>query len=85
MNSEYGSRDSNSKYRSGYDESVGNNSNVNDGEITFNIGDKVKHKKYGYGIIKERNFDNGDIIIEIDFNNAGLKRFIESMVMLQKI
>jgi DNA helicase-2/ATP-dependent DNA helicase PcrA len=50
----------------------------------FAVGDAVGHKKYGDGVITKRYRDKGDFILEIEFNEAGLKRFIESMVKLKK-
>jgi DNA helicase-2/ATP-dependent DNA helicase PcrA len=52
---------------------------------TYAIGDPVRHKKYGNGTVKRREKDGQDVIIEIEFANAGLKRFIESMVSLRKL
>ena len=49
----------------------------------YAIGDKVNHKKYGGGTISNRYKSKGDMIIEIVFEDAGLKRFIESMVSLR--
>jgi DNA helicase-2/ATP-dependent DNA helicase PcrA len=49
----------------------------------YAVGDAVSHKKYGGGIVSKRYRDGGDYIIEILFNGAGMKRFIESMVKLR--
>ena len=64
----------------GYD----NSTDVYENGNTFAVGDAVGHKKYGSGIISKRYRDKGDYIIEIDFTEAGMKRFIESMVKLQR-
>ena len=49
----------------------------------YMVGDKVGHKKYGDGTVTNRYRDKGDYIIEIEFIDAGMKRFIESMVNLR--
>ena len=49
----------------------------------YAVGDVVGHKKYGEGRVTNRRYDGGDYIIEIEFVNAGMKRFIESMVKLR--
>jgi DNA helicase-2/ATP-dependent DNA helicase PcrA len=53
--------------------------------MTYEIGERVRHKKYGEGTVERRIRDEGDIIIEISFTGAGQRRFIESMVNLQKL
>jgi len=52
-------------------------------ERTYSVGDAVGHKKYGSGVVTNRYRDKNDYIIEIEFIDAGLKRFIESMVKLR--
>jgi DNA helicase-2/ATP-dependent DNA helicase PcrA len=52
---------------------------------TYGIGEPVNHKKFGRGTVMSKRADGKDIIIEIEFDRAGLKRFIESMVSLQKL
>ena len=52
---------------------------------TYEIGESVSHKKYGVGKVISRNRDKDDIIIEVEFDRAGKKRFIESMVNLGKL
>jgi DNA helicase-2/ATP-dependent DNA helicase PcrA len=51
----------------------------------YAVGEAVRHKKYGDGFVMSRFFDQNDVIIEIEFADAGMKRFIESMVSLRKI
>ncbi|MDR1439509.1 MAG: UvrD-helicase domain-containing protein, partial [Clostridiales bacterium] len=52
---------------------------------SYGIGESVRHKKFGRGTVMNKRVDENDIIIEINFDSAGLKRFIESMVSLQKL
>jgi superfamily I DNA/RNA helicase len=52
---------------------------------TYAIGESVNHKKFGRGTVASKRADGKDIIMEIEFDRAGLKRFIESMVSLQKL
>jgi DNA helicase-2/ATP-dependent DNA helicase PcrA len=47
------------------------------------VGDSLNQKKYGGGVITKRYREKSDYIIEIDFMDAGMKRFIESMVKLR--
>jgi DNA helicase-2/ATP-dependent DNA helicase PcrA len=51
----------------------------------YSVGDSVCHKKYGMGKVRNRSKDKNDIIIEIEFEGAGMKRFIESMVSLRAV
>ena len=50
---------------------------------TYKVGDAVGHKKYGSGTVAKRVRDGSDFILEIEFENAGMRRFIESMVKLR--
>ena len=57
----------------------------NDGNEEVNIGDKVKHKKWGIGtiaMIKER---EGDKELTIAFDKAGLKRLLLSIAPIEII
>ncbi len=49
----------------------------------FNTGNKVEHKKFGRGTISKVTLDNGDQILEIKFEDAGMKRLLASMANLK--
>ena len=51
----------------------------------YNIGDRVIHKKYGEGSIKDLYDDGGMDIVEVDFDIAGVKRLVLEFAKLQKI
>ncbi|MDD3971057.1 MAG: exodeoxyribonuclease V subunit gamma [Clostridia bacterium] len=50
----------------------------------YNIGDRVIHKKYGEGSIKDLYDDGGMDIVEVDFDIAGVKRLVLEFAKLQK-
>ncbi len=49
----------------------------------FSTGNKVEHKKFGRGTISKVTPDNGDQILEIQFESAGMKRLMASMANLK--
>lgn len=49
----------------------------------FSIGNKVEHKKFGRGTISKVTLDNGDEILEIQFEGVGMKRLMASMANLK--
>lgn len=51
----------------------------------FVVGDKVEHKKFGKGTISKVMLDNGDQVLEIQFEGAGMKRLMASMANLKKM
>ncbi len=51
----------------------------------FNVGEKVEHKKFGKGIISKTTQDNGDQMLEIQFEGVGMKRLMASMANLKRI
>lgn len=51
----------------------------------FNVGDKVQHKKFGKGTISKVTPDNGDEVLEIQFEGAGMKRLMASMANLKML
>lgn len=51
----------------------------------FSTGNKVEHKKFGRGTISKVTPDNGDQILEIQFEGAGMKRLMASMANLKKL
>ncbi len=51
----------------------------------FSLGEKVEHKKFGKGTITKVTADNGDQMLEIQFDGAGMKRLMASMANLKRI
>ncbi len=51
----------------------------------YSIGDRVMHKKYGEGSIKDLYDDNGMDIVEVNFDMAGVKRMVLEFAKLAKI
>ncbi|QNU67576.1 DNA helicase PcrA [Ruminiclostridium herbifermentans] len=49
----------------------------------FSTGIKVEHKKFGRGTISKVTPDNGDQILEIQFEGAGMKRLLASVANLK--
>jgi len=54
------------------------------GNTAFNVGEKVEHKKFGRGTITKATPDNGDQMLEIQFEETGMKRLMASMANLKK-
>lgn len=50
-----------------------------------NIGDRVMHKKFGEGIIKAKIEEGGDFRLDINFNQYGMKRLMQSYAKLKKL
>jgi len=55
------------------------------GNITFSVGDKVEHKKFGVGLITSVEKENDDYKLEIQFRNAGMKRLMAAFANLTKM
>ncbi|MHB8063188.1 MAG: ATP-dependent helicase, partial [Ruminiclostridium sp.] len=51
----------------------------------FIVGDKVEHKKFGKGTISKVTPDNGDQMLEIQFEGSGMKRLMASMANLKSL
>lgn len=51
----------------------------------FSVGDSVEHKKFGKGTISKATPDNGDQMLEIQFEASGMKRLMASMANLKKL
>ncbi len=52
---------------------------------SFQIGDKVQHKKFGVGVITKVEKENGDYKLDIHFNGAGMKRLMAGFAGLTKL
>lgn len=52
----------------------------------INIGDKVKHKKWGEGmVVQVKDKENGDKELTIAFDSEGLKRLLQSMAPIEVV
>ena len=57
----------------------------NEGGSQVKTGDKVKHKKFGIGIVKSINLDDDMIVAEINFDRFGMKRLIVTGTTLEVV
>lgn len=53
--------------------------------ITYSPGDKVRHKRFGTGVIKAVVKDGNDALLEINFSETGMKRLLASLARLEKL
>ncbi len=51
----------------------------------FSVGEQVEHKKFGKGTITKATADNGDQMLEIQFEGPGMKRLMASLANLKKV
>mgnify|MGYP000870996551 CR=1 FL=1 len=56
-----------------------------DNAALVNVGDRVLHKKFGEGTVKARVKESDDFRLDIDFDQYGMKRLMESYARLKKI
>ena len=54
------------------------------GKRGFRKGDRVKHPKYGEGMVYQREGDGEDAKITVQFNRFGLKKLVEKYAQLEK-
>lgn len=59
-------------------------SSANSG-LGYGIGDKVRHIKFGTGVVKEIKNGGRDYEVTVDFENGGTKKMFASFAKLQKI
>ena len=52
---------------------------------TVNVGDRVVHKKFGEGTVKAKVQESEDFRLDIDFDQYGMKRLMESYARLKKV
>ena len=55
------------------------------GDRDFSVGDSVAHAKFGEGIITKMEPSGGDIVVEIQFEKVGMKRFSLAYTKLKKL
>ncbi|NLO99215.1 MAG: DNA helicase PcrA [Clostridiaceae bacterium] len=56
-----------------------------DNASLVNVGDRVVHKKFGQGIVKAKVRESEDFRLDIDFEQYGMKRLMESYARLKKV
>jgi DNA helicase-2/ATP-dependent DNA helicase PcrA len=56
-----------------------------DNASAVNVGDRVLHKKFGEGIVKSRVRESEDFRLDINFDEYGMKRLMESYARLKKV
>ncbi|MGN0154318.1 MAG: DNA helicase PcrA [Lachnospiraceae bacterium] len=54
-------------------------------EIDYTVGDKVKHVKFGTGIVTQLVSGGRDYEVTVDFENVGIKRMFASFAKLKKV
>jgi len=54
-------------------------------EESFNIGDRVEHKKFGTGTVTLAKKEGDDLLLEIQFDSCGMKRLVAAYANLKKI
>lgn len=52
---------------------------------SVNVGDKVKHKIFGQGMVVQKKEKNGDIEVVVSFENKGLKKLLLSVAPIEVI
>ncbi|MCR5477083.1 MAG: DNA helicase PcrA [Lachnospiraceae bacterium] len=55
------------------------------GEVTYKVGDRVRHVKFGAGTVTAMSQEPRDIKVTVDFDAAGVKVMYASFAKLQKI
>ena len=53
--------------------------------VVLNVGDQVRHKMFGEGIITHKEKDGDDFVLEIHFKGKGMKRLMAGYAKLEKI
>jgi DNA helicase-2/ATP-dependent DNA helicase PcrA len=51
---------------------------------SFNPGQRVRHPKYGEGIVYRREGEGGDAKITVQFQGFGLKKLVEKYAQLER-
>jgi DNA helicase-2/ATP-dependent DNA helicase PcrA len=54
------------------------------GKKGFRKGDRVRHPKYGEGMVYLREGEGDDAKITVQFNRFGLKKLVEKYAQLEK-
>lgn len=68
----------------GIDKKVETNKKSSD-DKNINVGDKVKHKIFGKGMVVQKKEKNGDYEVVISFDKKGLKRLMLSVAPIKLV
>jgi DNA helicase-2/ATP-dependent DNA helicase PcrA len=55
------------------------------GAVGFKSGQRVKHPKYGEGVVFRREGDGEDAKITVQFTRFGVKKLVEKFAQLERI
>lgn len=61
------------------------NRHSEDSDSSVGVGDRVVHKKFGEGTVKAKVKESGDYRLDINFDQYGMKRLMESFARLKKV
>jgi hypothetical protein len=53
--------------------------------VSWNIGDKVNHKKWGQGTVVKVNGKGKDAELDVAFDNEGIKRLLAEYAPIKKV
>lgn len=54
-------------------------------DASVNVGDRVIHKKFGEGTVEAKVYESGDFRLDINFDQYGMKRLMQSFARLKKV
>ena len=60
-------------------------SGIKETTLDYQVGDKVKHIKFGMGLVNEIVSGGRDYEVTVDFENAGTKKMFASFAKLKKV
>ena len=55
------------------------------GEVALKRGTKVRHPKYGEGVIAMREGDGADAKLTVQFQRHGVKKLVEKFAQLKRV
>ena len=59
--------------------------NTGDGSLSYGIGDRVMHQKFGVGVVKNLVKGGRDYEVTVDFDRAGVKKMFAGFAKLKKL
>ncbi len=54
-------------------------------KLDFDVGDRVLHKTFGEGVLLSKKAMGGDVLLEINFDNVGIKKVMANFAKLVKV
>lgn len=61
------------------------NSRANASGVSYNVGDTVKHKSFGTGVVLSTKPMGNDMLMEVAFDKAGTKKLMANFAKLEKV